>query len=233
MSLVKLIICSLLFTTAIAASSMSMALAAPLSSKARAELDMLQLMAAHTLQIQWNEETSSPRQIVGTLSERSNHSPEWISLRWVAKYRSLYGSRSPYTEYIVISRDEREDYTWVRLQQTVHSIPVLGNELDIEIDRSGVIRRVEGSLVPEVEKAVFHHPLKPFITEEQAVTIARQHIPGMENGPLRAQRYIMPSHPGTPVVYVVTWQSRRIIIHGMTGWIIGEFIASGAQTNNR
>jgi Zn-dependent metalloprotease len=210
-------IASLLLYSAVTAASLFASLDIPLSNQAKSELIKLQATSNHSLHIQWNEQTGTPRRILGTLSERSNHTPEWISLRWIAKYRSLYGSRFPNTEYVVRSSVRQSDHTLVRLQQTVFSTPVLGNELEIEITLDGVIRRVEGSLFPEVENTLFHHPLTASITENEAITIAKRLMNGSGSQNPEVQRYFMPSSTETPIVYVVTWPAKQIIIHGHTG----------------
>ncbi|MFC4098168.1 hypothetical protein [Paenibacillus xanthanilyticus] len=143
----------------------------------------------------------------GALSKPSAHTPTWIAYTYLDQMRKPYGLRQPKKEMIVrrIARHETGGYT-VHMEQQLHGRPVFGGELALRIDAEGVIRRVEGTVYPQLASRVFKK--FPALSVRRAEQKARASYKGA--GQLRAQPvtslYYLPARAGVPLVYDFTFQ---------------------------
>lgn len=218
---------SLLFTDPRLAAAMP-----ELSSKAETSLKRLHQTSGGTLSIRWNEAAGTPYIIRGRLSMPSRHTPPWIAYSFMNEVRAIYGIANPERDLEITEiRQTSAGSVLVELQRYLFGVPVLGDALTIEIDDEGVVRSVEGTIHPGLEKSKFHRPVKPAVTEKEAVRIALASLP--EGKPIvgepSAQLYYLPERKGTPLVYMISATIEteegpgilcRVLVHSVMGHII-------------
>jgi Zn-dependent metalloprotease len=192
-------------------------------------VERLQTESAGTLAIEWNAAAATPGLLTGFLTKPSRHSPEWISFEFLRGARALYGLKRV-EESMKITRVERElpDRTKVFLQRQLYGKPVCGNELAIEMDKSGVVRRVEGTIHADLEKRRLNRPMYPAISGREAASVASRHMNPLQ--PAQAadvQACYLPEREGVPLIYVVTFDPEQtgspplpIKVHSLTGRVI-------------
>lgn len=192
-------------------------------------IERLQRESGGTLSIEWNEATATPRSLAGQLTKPSNHSPQWISIEFLKRVKTLYGFKR-LEEEISVTRVERDqpDRTKVVLQRQLYGKPVCGNILTMELDKSGVIVHVHGTIHAELEQKRLNRPMYPAITGDEAATVASRYLNGMY--PVETARVhacYLPSREGVPLIYIVTFESGQkgsypssIKVHSLTGRVI-------------
>ncbi|MDF2715783.1 MAG: hypothetical protein K0R28_2708 [Paenibacillus sp.] len=145
--------------------------------------------------------------------------------RFLKRVKSLYGFKR-LDEQISVTRIEREqpDRTSVVLQRQLYGKPVCGNDLIVELDKSGAIVRVNGTIHAELEKKRLNRPMYPAITEDEAAAVASRYKNGLY--PVETARVhacYLPSRQGIPLIYVVSFDSMHsspIKVHSLTGRVI-------------
>ncbi|WP_274364348.1 hypothetical protein [Paenibacillus thermotolerans] len=203
-----------------------------LSPKADAALKRLHQTSGGTLSVRWNEASGTPYRMRGRLSGPSRHTPPWIAYSFMNEVRALYGIANPDRDLEITEiRQTSTGSVLVEMQRYLFGIPVLGNALTIEIDGEGVVRNVEGTIHPGLEKKKFYKPIKPAIKEKDAVRIALSCLPAGKPivGDPSVQLYYLPERNGTPLVYMVSATVEteegpgilcRILVHSVMGHII-------------
>lgn len=203
-----------------------------LSFKAETALKRLHETSGGTISIRWNEGAGTPYSIQGRLSMPSRHTPPWIAYSFMNEVRALYGIISPERDLKITQiRQTPTGSVLVGLQRYLFGTPVLGDSLMIEIGEDGVVRGVEGTIHPNLEKNKIHQSIKPAFTEKQAVRIALASLPSGHTiaGEPSVQLYYLPARKGTPLVYMVSATleaksgpdiSRRIFVHSTMGHIV-------------
>ena len=221
----------LLAASLIIAPASAESVAPELDRQSRNLLQHLEAESGGTLSVRWNERTCTPSVLEGRLSKPSNHSPQWIATEFVRRVKNLYGLENPNHAMRVVEVERRSDSTRVRMEHLLYGTPVWGDELSVHIDGHGIIRRVEGTIHPRLEKQLFHRPLRPAISAHKATAKALAAVKdqGTLAGPPEARLYYLPSRSGTPPVYVVTIRfverdagDRQLFIHGITGRVIAS-----------
>jgi Zn-dependent metalloprotease len=187
----------------------------------------LQTESGGTLTIEWNKAAATPGLITGYLTKPSNHSPQWISIEFLKQIKALYGLKRVDEQMSVIRiLHDRPDRTKVILQRQLYGEPVCGNELTVELDKSGVIVRVDGTIYAELEKKRLNRPMYPAITRDEAAAEASRYVDGRYPAEAaRVQACYLPSREGVPLIYVISFDSERkdgtsIQIHSLTGRVI-------------
>ncbi|WP_133257572.1 hypothetical protein [Paenibacillus montanisoli] len=222
----------LIVISMLVASSQTFAIEKP--SKMQKALQKLE--KSRVAQLKWNEETDTPNLLTGSFSRPSNHSPAWIAYEFLNKYKALYGLQNPVRDMKVIKVEYNPDRTFIHFQHLLFQIPVWGDKLIFEIGKDGVIRRVEGTIYPDLEKIHFNRPMHAAISEKQAVSKALASI-GIHNLRITmpdCQAYYLPTRKGTPLIYVVKVRLseqensvKLLFIHSLTGKTIDEKVVSG------
>lgn len=160
----------------------------------------------------------------GTLSQPSKHTPVWIGYTFLEANKRHLGIRNPRQDLIVTDINETADQrTLVRFQRYIYRTPVWGDGLTFEIDREGVIRRVEGTVHADLELQLFHRPKHPAVSAGKAGTKAGEWLrsKGLSAKMGEVQAYYLPDRPGVPLVYAVSvGDEGYVLVHAMTGRVI-------------
>lgn len=192
-------------------------------------VERLQTDSGNTLSIEWNEATATPRSLTGHLTKPSNHSPQWISIQFLKKVKALYGLKRVHEQITVTSIEhDRLDRTKVLLQRQLYGKPVCGDELTVEMDKLGVIVRVDGTVHSELERKRLNRPMYPAITGSEAAEKAFRYTGSQYPADkTRVHACYLPIREGIPLIYVVTFvsdqkgsPSRPVYVHSITGRII-------------
>lgn len=184
--------------------------------------------AGGTFEVRWDETTHTPALLAGILSKPSKHTPAWIALEFVNKTKRLYGVKSPHSSMRVAKISEVQNAgVQVRLVHLLYGTPVWGDELRIDIDRDGIVRRVEGRIYPNLAKATFNRPRHAAVNQAEAVRVAAAGtgIASTFVDATEVESFYLPTRAGIPLVYFVTFQSNRqkpiyVMVHALTGKII-------------
>lgn len=177
----------------------------------------------------WNAEAGTPGLLAGQLSKPSGHSPAWIAFEFLEQAKGAYDLKRV-NESMKITRiaHEKSGAAIVYLQRYLFGKPVCGNELLMEIDRAGVIRRVEGTIHADLVRKRLNRPMIPAISEKEAVAEASRFTKralAPEAADVRA--CYLPNREGVPLVYFVSFERapgaapiRPIVVHSLTGRVI-------------
>ncbi|KIL35533.1 hypothetical protein SD71_12795 [Cohnella kolymensis] len=194
-----------------------------------AALQRLAKNSGGTLKVIWNEQTNTPSILTGTLSVPSMHSPQWIAYEFLKQAKSIYGLHNPERDMKIIDIERSQDKINVRLQHLLFETPVWGNCLVIDMDIDGVIRRVEGTVHPNLEKQLFNRPMHAAITKNEAIATAKATTQGQLANEPTVYSYYLPSRTGTPLIYVVQLQysnpeiATTTLIHSLTGRVLEQY----------
>lgn len=195
------------------------------------ELQKITKSLGSSLQLQWDQNRNSPSFLAGSLTKPSRHSSEWIALQFFNKVKGLYGLTNSVNRLQVLDVSRSASRTIVRLQHYLFNTPVWGDELQVEIDQTGVIRRVHGTIHPYLERKLFYRPMVPSLSKKMAVSIA---LASLEPHALLVSNpeiapYYLPTQDGSPLIYVVTIQlnepkksRHQVLIHALSGRVIAK-----------
>lgn len=182
--------------------------------------------------ISWNENAGTPSLITGVLSKPSKHSPGWIAYEFVSANKKLYGLRNPRQD-LVITRTTKSDSgdAIVEFKRFLFDTPVWGDVLAIAIDSSGIVKRAEGIIHPNLEKRLFHRAHHAAVSPKQALSIAmKQALPAvctLKPEP-EIQTYYYPLQASVPLIYAVNLCTNDpldhsyTLIHSLSGRIIAQ-----------
>ncbi|MEX2415559.1 MAG: hypothetical protein WD424_05395 [Paenibacillaceae bacterium] len=179
-----------------------------------------------TLQVEWNKQTNTPSLLTGALSRPSKHSPEWITYEFLKQVKSIYGLRNPNRDIKIIKVERSHDIIHVHIQRLLFGTPVWGDLLVVSMDIDGVIRRVEGTIHPDLEKQLYNRPMHPAFSKKKAVEKAKAGVQWELANEPKVETYYLTTLPGTPLIYVVQLQYRTpdrrttTMIHSLSGRII-------------
>ncbi|MDG0809012.1 hypothetical protein [Cohnella rhizosphaerae] len=193
-----------------------------------AALKRLSAGGGTSLKIRMDDRTQTPALLAGALSKPSKHSPAWIALEFANKTKRIYGIQSPHSTMRVAEiSGHSASIVRVRLVHLLYKTPVWGDELRIDIDRDGIIRRVEGRIHPNLAKATLNRPRHAAVSRAEAVRIAAAAtgIGRADAGRAEVRPYYLPDRAGIPLVYAVTFQRSgqpplHLTIHALTGRVI-------------
>ncbi|MCZ8521862.1 MULTISPECIES: hypothetical protein [Paenibacillus] len=196
-----------------------------ISRESEALLQRIRTESNHTLTVQWNSSAQSPSLLYGVLTSPSNHSPGWIAYEYLNRIKSLYGLKRVREDLIIQRIDQNESGYTVWLQREFFKKPVCGDRIAVEMDQSGRIHRVEGTLHALLEKKRLGRPMYPAVTVDGAKRIAAAFAPDLRNaGSLHVGACYLPERAGVPLVYVVHYEKEGrpavLRIHSITGKVI-------------
>ncbi|WP_308634424.1 hypothetical protein [Paenibacillus silvisoli] len=179
------------------------------------------------ISVYWNDKLGTPSLLHGSLSAPSKHSPQWITYGFLFKLRSVYGLRDPYRDLQLVEFVRTsDDDTNLTLQQMLFEIPLYGATLSVHIDRCGVVRRVEGTIYPHMERTLFNRATHPAVSLNQAKKIASRQLVGKDAYVQDATLYYYPLRSGTQLIYEVTSRAAgsesifRTKVHALMGHVI-------------
>ncbi len=194
--------------------------------KAEAALKSLSRVSGGTMTLEWSLETGTPSRIGGRLSSKTNHSPAWVAVGFMNRYRALYGIRDVQRELRVEGVEQHADGHNVYLRHMLFRTPVWEDRLTVTLDKDGVVREVSGSFYPGLETKLNRIAMHSAYSERDAIRTALRHASGELANEPAAERYYLASRKGTPLVYIVTVPLRvpdraeMFVIHSMTGKIL-------------
>ncbi|UJF33852.1 hypothetical protein [Paenibacillus hexagrammi] len=215
----------------VAASSIFLA-AAGVPKDAPGALRQLQGTSGQAMKIEWNEATGTPAALIGNLTVPSKHSVPYIAYELMDRLKNVYGIRDPHKELRIAEVvTSAEGVSFVRLQHLLFGTPVWGDELIMEIDTRGVVKRLTGTIYPSLNKQLFNRPMVAAISKQQALQRAALSSPhqlaAFTDSKPEVSAYYLPTRSGTPLVYVVTFSgaishsaAQPIMIHALTGNVI-------------
>jgi Zn-dependent metalloprotease len=185
---------------------------------------------SHNPTISWNEAIGTPSLMTGALSKPSKHSSGWIAYEFVTAHKKLYGLRNPKQDLKIINTTKSDSgKAIITFQHFLFGTPVWGDVLTITIDSSGVIRRAEGTIHPNLEKRLFHRAHHAAVTPRKALSIAmKQSLPANCSFKPEVQAYYYPRQSGVPLVYAVSLcandphNQSHTLIHSLSGRIIAQ-----------
>ncbi|TMV46814.1 hypothetical protein FE783_24550 [Paenibacillus mesophilus] len=196
---------------------------------ARKVMEQIDAASGGTMRVEWNEKTKTPAIWSGQLTKPSNHTPEWISFEFLKKVKSVYGLKrvDENMKVTYVDRD-RSDKTIVVMQRQLYGKPVCGDGLIVEMDKSGVIRRVEGTVHAGLEQKRLNRPMYPAVSGDEAAAVASRYVHGLyraEEATVHA--CYLPNREGVPLIYVVSFNrtadggpASLIRVHSLTGRVI-------------
>ncbi|MDF2815077.1 MAG: hypothetical protein K0Q81_1277 [Paenibacillus sp.] len=225
----KYFILSVLITMLLIVFPFPETLAHDLPRKARQSLQKLHQDSGGKLEIKWNDKTNTPFLITGVLSSRSEHTPEWIAYKFLNDFKVLYSLQNPKRDMQVVKIERDRDHVIVHFQRMLFQTPVWENRLAIEINHSGIIQRVEGNILPDLEKKLFHRPLHAALSKKQAIDRAKAIFPVKPTTEPELQTYYLADHSGIQLIYAVKLQSSEqkisttFVIHSASGRLISHY----------
>ncbi|OAS23082.1 hypothetical protein [Paenibacillus oryzisoli] len=196
-----------------------------ISKRSQNILESIRAESGNTLQVKWNSVTQTPELLSGNLTKPSKHSPGWITFRYLEKIKRLYDLKQVDHDLKIISIDKSATSTKVTLQRQLYKNPVCGDQMTVEVDKLGVLQRINGTIHAGLEEQRLGRPMYPAISLEDAKRKAILHDATLKttNGIHEVSCYL-PTRKGIPLVHVLTYEkeggSVSIMIHSMTGRII-------------
>ncbi|MEF3304690.1 hypothetical protein [Paenibacillus sp. GYB003] len=180
--------------------------------------------------VRWNAESGTPELLEGRLSKPSRHSPEWISYEFLERAKAAYGLKRV-NESMKVASVERSGSgaVTVAMERRLYGKPVCGDGLRIELDESGVVRRVEGTMHADLERKRLHRPMIPAVSGKEAAEEAARYVRGDASAAAtaRVRDCYLPEREGVPLVYIVSFGAgegnaagRTVIVHALTGRVI-------------
>jgi Zn-dependent metalloprotease len=205
-------------------SSTTPAESAELPKAAQPILLKLHKESGNTLTVKWDQQTRTPALLAGQLTPASRHSPGWIAYSFLENVKPLYGLKNVHKDMKITAIDSSGGSTKVYMQRQLFSKPVCGDELLVELDRSGAIQRVAGSIHTGLEQQRLGRPMYPAVSREQARRIATAYDEALAGRTLSIEPCYLPAREGVPLVYTITYEKDRrpvtLKIHSLTGRVI-------------
>ncbi|WJH36523.1 hypothetical protein N6H14_12630 [Paenibacillus sp. CC-CFT747] len=118
---------------------------------------------------------SLPQRVTGKLTEPSAHSPGWIAYGFLERHKGLYGLKRVKEDLQITKVEPDGSSVIVYFQRMLYKTPVCDDQLVVELDIDGVIRRIEGTLHTGLEKQRLGRPMYPAVTQEEARSLAKAH----------------------------------------------------------
>ena len=143
-----------------------------LSPSEHRQLQNITEMSGGTIQIKWDEQRGTPRFISGKLSKPLKGEPLDMAYTFLDSIKELYHVDKVKRSFRLKRVDQDElGMKHVRLTHLCNDIPVWGDEIIVHIDKTGVVRSVNGQFTPKME-ANTERIKKPVIDQKQAITSA-------------------------------------------------------------
>ncbi|WP_157276760.1 hypothetical protein [Paenibacillus sp. Soil766] len=188
-------------------------------------LESIRAESENTLQVKWNSVTQTPELLTGNLTKPSEHSPGWITFRYLEKIKRLYDLKHLDHDLKIISIDKSTTSTIVTMQRQLYKNPVCGDQMIVELDKSGVVQRINGTIHAGLEEKRQRRPMYPAVSVEDAKRIALKYDASLKTStPINEVSCYHPTRDGIPLVHVLTYEKDGravpITIHSMTGRVI-------------
>lgn len=200
--------------------------AAAIPGSAEAALRSLRNAAGDNLRIEWHSDLGTPSVMAGRLTPPSRHTPEWLARAFLNRYKALYGIRDANRELDVARVATHAEGATVYVRHLLYRTPVWEDGLAVDIDGTGVIRSVSGTMHPELERKSSFRAMHPAYSAREAVGQAVAAAGGRLAEAPSATRYYMASRAGTPLVYEVRLRfadsdrADTLLVHALTGKVI-------------
>ncbi|MNQ67165.1 hypothetical protein D3C85_816750 [compost metagenome] len=196
-----------------------------ISKQSQRILESIRSESDNTLQIKWNTVTRTPELLTGNLTKPSAHSPGWIANRYLEKIKPLYGLKHVESDLKISTIEKSTTFTKVILQRQLFRNPVCGDQLVVELDESGVVRRIHGTIHANLKEKRLSRPMYPAVSIEEAKRIAITHDASLRTSkPIHEVSCYLPNRSGVPLVHVLTYEIEGrtvpITIHSLTGRVI-------------
>ncbi|BFT69463.1 hypothetical protein [Paenibacillus sp. P36] len=196
-----------------------------ISKKSAVLLEKIRTESEYSLTVKWNPETQTPERLSGYLTKPSQHTPSWIAYEYLDKIKILYGLKRVKEDLSIVSVEPSNTSTKVYMQRMLFNRPVCGDQLLVELDRSGIVKRVEGTLHIDLEQKRLGRPMYAAITIEEAKQAALAFDQSLkESDVISSDSCYMPTREGIPLVHKITFEKEKrpvsFKIHSMTGRII-------------
>jgi Zn-dependent metalloprotease len=196
------------------------------------QLQRITQLNGGTIQITWDEERGTPRQISGKLSEPLKGDAKEMALDFLNTVKDLYHVDNVKKSFRLkrVNLDEL-GMKHVRLTHVVGKVPVWGDEIIVHIDKEGVVRSVNGQFTPKIE-AHTERIKKPKIDAQQAIANALQDVKTEKpDRPPTAELYYFP-YPTPDMVtltYIVTVLDHshpaewKVFVDAITGDVVHKY----------
>lgn len=196
-----------------------------ISKRSQKIVQNIRAESENTLEVKWNTLTQTPELLSGKLTKPSAHSPGWITYRYLDKIKPLYGLKHVDKDLKMMMIDKSTTSTKVVLQRQLFKNSVCGNQLIVELDSSGVVKRINGTLHTGLEEKRLGRPMYPAVSVEEAKRIALTYDGSLkENKSVNVESCYLPTREGVPLVHVLTYEREgrpvSIMIHSLTGRVI-------------
>lgn len=196
-----------------------------ISKKSSELLEKIRMQSDYSLSLKWNPQTQTPALLSGNLTIPSQHSPGWIAYEYLDKIKMLYGLKRVEEDLSIVSVELANTSTSVYMQRMLFNRPVCGEQLLVELDRSGVIKRIEGTLHPDLEQKRLRRPMYAAITIEEAKQVALSFDQTLKESDLiSSDTCYLPTREGIPLVHRITFEKEKspvsYNVHSMSGRII-------------
>ncbi|ASS74783.1 hypothetical protein CIG75_07195 [Tumebacillus algifaecis] len=203
-----------------------------LSEAEHRQIQELTKQSGGTIQVQWNPSLGTPSIISGQLSKPLKGEPLEQALKFMDSVKALYHFDSAKKTFRLktVHTDEM-GIRHVRLTHICNNIPVWGDELIVHIDKSGVVRSVNGEFTPDLAKHT-ERIRKPTLDSDAAIKKAIEEVkPKQTDGKPMAQLFYFP-YPEPDVVtlvYVVTIRDMsvpaewKVFVDGVSGDVVHKY----------
>jgi Zn-dependent metalloprotease len=196
------------------------------------QLQNLTELSGGTIQIKWDEQRGTPRFISGKLSKPLKGEPLDMALTFLDSVKELYHVDKVKRSFRLKRVDQDElGMKHVRLTHLVNDIPVWGDELIVHIDKTGVVRSVNGQFTPKMEVHT-ERIKKPEIDQKKAIAsaLADLKIEQPESAPSAHLYYFPYPDPDTiTLTYIVSVHEPakpadwKVFVDAITGDVVHKY----------
>lgn len=144
----------------------------PPPARTQAALDRLERERGK-VRVRLDRESGAVRSLRGRLRSAPPAEARRTAQAFLSEYADLFGIADPATELIIRGVDQdRNGYQSIRFEQHVGAARVLGADLRLDLDASGLLYAAHGMLLPSVNPPAS----RPRIPAERAVELAHQSL---------------------------------------------------------
>ncbi|MBL0387297.1 PepSY domain-containing protein [Tumebacillus sp. ITR2] len=185
-----------------------------------------------TIQVKWDEKLGTPRFISGKLSKPLKGEPFEMALTFLDSIRDLYHVDKAKKSFALKRVDHDElGMQHVRLTHVVNGIPVWGDEIIVHIDKSRVVRSINGQFTANVEQNS-ERLKKPTLDAQAAIkaALADVKVEHPDAPPQALLHYFAHPEPDQiNLVYIVNVYDKntpadwKVFVDAMTGDILYKY----------
>ncbi|KEO85136.1 PepSY domain-containing protein [Tumebacillus flagellatus] len=203
-----------------------------LSPSEHRELKEMTDRSGGTIQVKWDEKLGTPRFISGKLSKPLKGEPADMALSFLESIKHLYHVDKAKRSFALKRVDHDElGMQHVRLAHVVNGIPVWGDEVIVHIDKSRVVRSINGQFTPDIEKNS-ERLKKPGIDANAAIqaALADVKVPNPDAPPKAELHYFAHPEPDQiNLVYIVNVYDTKapadwkVFVDALTGDVLYKY----------